>query len=341
MTDLSSANVTSVVVPPYPRLSPDLNALANTVFQQRGEVTSAPHEGFTLVVNYPNDGHKPREERLYPGMLFDAGCKFITAIQEDAMLSTVVSGRPTFKQVWDSDAAFRKALLAQKDPSDFGKWALRKPFNYVIPSLFIPCVARSFYEQFSSMVGKPAGGLRVLDPCSGWGDRLTGAFCSNVVSEYVACDPNSALYEGYGVIKQLCGSRNPNMRATMIMQGFEIAAPLLADGTFDVVFTSPPFFDYEVYSAQNPKYTDWEKEFYEPLVQHALRLVHANGVVAFHIDDTTAGKVPHAIRSRVVEKFAVDVGFGKRKISVWVLRAGLQTQSDQKRPRSPPSEPAE
>ena len=135
MSELPPQDVSvTVMIPPYPKLTPDLNKLADTVFLQRGTITAAPQEGFTLVVNYPNDGDKPREERLYPGMLFDAGCKFITAIQEDPMLSTVVSGRPTFKQIWDTNPTFREALITQKDPRDFGKWALRKPFNYVIPS---------------------------------------------------------------------------------------------------------------------------------------------------------------------------------------------------------------
>lgn len=316
-------------IPAYPRFTPDLTALAAVTLTQRCAVTTSPQEGFLLVVGYPKDNRE-----LYPGPLFDAGCRLVRSIQEDPMLSTAVSGRPTFKAVWAANPSFREALLSQKDPTDFGKWALRKPFNYVIPSLFIPCVATSFYQQFATMItgqqigdhGDGAGRrrrLRVLDPCAGWGDRLTGAFCSGVVGEYVGVDPNSQLFAGYGEIKRLFAPlSSATMKATMVMQGFETVAPLLADASFDVVFTSPPFFDYEVYSQQNPTYVDWEAEFYEPLVSHALRLVHASGVVAFHIDDTTAGKVPHAIRSRTIAKFAVDVGFSKRKISVWVLRAG-------------------
>lgn len=249
------------------------------------------------------------------------------------MLSTVVSGRNSFEAVWHSNPEFRATLLAQKDPQDFGKWALRKPFQYVIPSLFIPCVAATFYEYFAATMGHTS--LKVLDPCSGWGDRLTGAHCSKVVAEYVGVDPNSKLFGGYATINRLFGSQGSTMRSTMILQGFETAAPLLRDKSFDVVFTSPPFFDYEVYSPHNPTYTNWESQFYEPLVTEALRLVKDNGFIAFHIDDTTAGRVPHAIKSRAVATFAVDVGFNKRKISVWVIRAcAAPTTAQPKRGRS-------
>jgi hypothetical protein len=38
---------------------------------------------------------------------------------------------------------------------------------------------------------------------------------------------------------------------------FEVGALQLDDNSFDCVFTSPPFFDYEMYSVDNPDYTDW------------------------------------------------------------------------------------
>ena len=342
-------------IPDYPPFVVDRDALAAVTWTQRCTTRTCREEGFELVVEYPTDDHT-----LYPGPLFDAGSKLIRSVQEKPMLSTVVANRPTFEEVWKTNPRFRAALLEQKDPLDYGKWALRKTYNYVIPSLFIPCVARTFYAEFARALGKDC--LRVLDPSSGWGDRVTGAFCSGVVGEYVGVDPNVQLYAGYGELIQLfqkqhlaesdkkgqspsTAAASPMMKATMIMQGFEVAAPLLPSGYFDVVFTSPPFFEYEVYSPHNPKYVDWEREFYEPLVEHSLRLAKEDGIVAFHIDDTTAGKVPHAIRSRAISKFAVDVGFGKRKIAVWLLRNGkpraavgsddCSSSESRKRSRSP------
>jgi hypothetical protein len=332
-------------VPDYPLFVTDRPALATVMAAQRCTTTACPEEGFELVVEYPK---APTD--VYPGPLFDAGCKLLRSIQERPLLRAVVSGRPTFEQTWTSNGRFRAALLAQEDPQNYGKWALRKSFNYVIPSLFIPCVARTFYDEFARILGRT--GLRVLDPSSGWGDRLAGAYCSGVVREYVGTDPNSDLFSGYAEIQRLmrgvnsAGSEGSSsggspMSATLVMQGFETVAPLLPAGYFDVVFTSPPFFDYEVYSPNNPTYVDWNSQFYQPLVEHSMRLAKADGIVAFHIDDTTAGRVPEVIRSKAIAKFAVDVGFGKRKIAVWLLRRGEQLaeapspSEDRKRPRSP------
>lgn len=78
----------------------------------------------------------------------------------------------------------------------------------------------------------------------------------------------------------------------------------IQDNSFDLVFTSPPFFDYEMYryvrlalpiqrcvrvylfeylnvlciyfmlcSPRNPKYSSWIEDFYVPLMQNACRCV--------------------------------------------------------------------
>ena len=68
---------------------------------------------------------------------------------------------------------------------------------------------------------------------------------------------------------------------------FEVGAPLLvADNSCDLVFTSPPFFDYEMYHPGNPQYRDWLTDFYEPLFVQAARCVKPHGFVCIHIGDT-------------------------------------------------------
>jgi hypothetical protein len=43
--------------------------------------------------------------------------------------------------------------------------------------------------------------------------------------------------------------------------------------SFDLVFTSPPFFDYEMYNPSNPQYKNWINEFYHPLFLQSCRCV--------------------------------------------------------------------
>jgi hypothetical protein len=68
---------------------------------------------------------------------------------------------------------------------------------------------------------------------------------------------------------------------------------------FDFAFTSPPFFDYEDYSVENPKYRDWYAEFYEPLFLLTERHLEENAFFAVHIDDTSAGKIRDFLFQRV------------------------------------------
>ncbi len=75
-------------------------------------------------------------------------------------------------------------------------------------------------------------------------------------------------------------------------QPFEEGAPSLVEETFDVAFTSPPFFDYEVYNEDtNPQYRDWVAEFYVPLFQQTARLLKPGGLFAIYLDDTSAGSI--------------------------------------------------
>jgi hypothetical protein len=68
---------------------------------------------------------------------------------------------------------------------------------------------------------------------------------------------------------------------------------------FDFAFTSPPFFDYEVYTESNPTYRDWIREFYEPMFKLVEAHLRPGGFFAVHLGDTSAGKIDDFLRFRV------------------------------------------
>ena len=85
-----------------------------------------------------------------------------------------------------------------------------------------------------------------LDISSGWGDRLLTALLYKV-ERYVSTDPNKDLHPCYNKIIQTFMSKSQRNKITIHEQGFEDID--LKDEMFDFVFSSPPFFTLEKYSA--------------------------------------------------------------------------------------------
>ncbi|MEM0353936.1 MAG: hypothetical protein QXW79_00005, partial [Thermoplasmata archaeon] len=152
-----------------------------------------------------------------------------------------------------------------------------------ICSIHNPLIIKYFIEKFSSK--------RVLDFCAGWGDRLIGALLSGV-DIYTGFDPNTCLEEGYKkIIKMLLPySPNPNGKYEVHIIGFE-KAELPLDVKYDLVYTSPPFFDLETYSKEftqsvpmNTNITSdtWLKKFIIPSVVKCMNHLVENGKIVLY-----------------------------------------------------------
>jgi hypothetical protein len=187
------------------------------------------------------------------------------------------------------------------------------------------------YQHFGASV--------VLDPCAGWGDRLLGASACPGLRTYIGFDPNKCLRPGYAqLLRHSVGARVTDLSSSSMRMSnsfevhslpFELGAPrLVRDSSCDLVFTSPPFFDYEMYSPDNPEYVDWLKEFYEPLFVQAARCVKPHGFVCIHIGDTSAGEIVPFLQQRVQQVCPLQLshklgltGVMSRKLrEVWVFR---------------------
>lgn len=242
----------------------------------------------------------------------DKPADYVRAIQEPEILKTRLklkdrqTGKtkslPSFDDVWnDPKSGLAKEVLESTDPQE-AKWRLSTKYNYKIATTFMPMYAKAIYEYF--------GAKSVLDPCAGWGDRMCGALASSCVRRYVGFDPNVSLIPGYKKIQagftHKVASDDPQHYHVKFDSGyeiysipFELGAKRLGHEKFDLAFTSPPFFDYEDYSEDNPTYENWYKEFYEPLFILTEKHLNANAFFAVHIDDTSAGKIRNFLFRRV------------------------------------------
>ena len=253
----------------------------------------------------------PEYEIIY-SIQDDTPADYTRAIQEKEILKTRLklkdpkTGRtktlPSFTEVWnDHKSGLAVEINASADRNE-AKWSLAKKYGYKIATTFMPMYAKSIYEYF--------GAKKILDPCMGWGDRQVGALASTCVRRYVGFDPNTNLVTGYKKIQKDFGHKvlidDPEHFHVKFEGGYDIySIPFehcnkrLGPEKFELAFTSPPFFDYEDYSEDNPTYTNWYKEFYEPLFKLTEEHLYTNSFFAVHIDDTSAGKIRDFLFRRV------------------------------------------
>lgn len=279
--------------------------------------------------------HKNGFEVIF--VLSDDNVSYMTrAIQEDQILGTRFTTKhdnkqvdiPSFWDVWEKNPNLCRKITASSDPHE-AKWKCRREFGYRMATTFMPSYAKCIYEHF--------GAKRVLDPCAGWGDRMIGANAAKCVETYIGFDPNRALRPGYAKLMQAMGNTVSKINdseidfsnsSVIISKPFEIGCGNLKSNSFDLVFTSPPFFDYEIYTPSNPKYTNWIDEFYKPLFVEASRCVVAGGHVAIHIGDTSAGFIESFLKNdvcktcplRLVYKIGLQGIMSTEMRSVWVFQ---------------------
>lgn len=129
---------------------------------------------------------------------------------------------------------------------------------------------------------------KVFDSSAGWGDRLIGAIALNI--EYTGVDPSLCLKPLYQkIINEL--ATEPRKYKILNVGIEDVVTSTL--GKYDLCFTSPPFFDLEVYETSNNsqsinKYKtmeDWERDFMVTLIEQNIKVLDNNGYFAIYIPE--------------------------------------------------------
>lgn len=138
----------------------------------------------------------------------------------------------------------------------------------------------------NSLVGS---GAKILDPSSGWGDRLIAAIASKA-SVYNGFDPNKDLQKGYKNIIKVLGLTS-KIKAKVTPIPFEDSK---LRTIYDLAMTSPPYFDLEIYGhdanqsiIKYSSYEDW-LEFYKLYLTKMTKAVKKNGYIVIYIEDITS-----------------------------------------------------
>ena len=189
-------------------------------------------------------------------------------------------------------AQFRKSGLAQTIP-EFREFIFKhvKQCNN-----FRPTLALQLYNYLGDYVGqagnKPVGAI--LDFSAGWGDRLFSAAISG--RKYIGLDPNANNRRVYkDIIAELGDSTKQRVITTgaeyLDNQDLERTMADMEINKFDLIFTSPPYYDYEIYGrgAQSitnySRFESWLTYFLFYVILKYVPYLRQSGYVGIYIQD--------------------------------------------------------
>lgn len=148
-----------------------------------------------------------------------------------------------------------------------------------IASQFRPSTAKAVYDHFEAK--------NVLDFSSGWGDRLCGFLASGAHS-YFGVDPNERLFPQYSKMIEDYGKAGKKIE----LKNECAESVSYGDKTFDLIFTSPPYFNIERYTQEgnqswkrHKKLQDWLDSFLFRAISNAWDHLESGGMMIINISD--------------------------------------------------------
>lgn len=213
--------------------------------------------------------------------------------------------------VFNDDGLLRRAIARALSiwPDRFGANAsclrrILKSFSDTASvSNYRPVIAKGVIARYSSEGP-------VIDFSAGYGGRLLGALAMN--RSYVGIEPNPDQIAGFRRMISALTRLNVQLPDVRLVKGVaEKELRKFASGSADLVFSSPPFFDWERYSElaeqsfkRFPDYPSWSRNFMTPVIFESYRILCKGGHLAINV--TNGKRLPSADH---VKEIAIKVGF--------------------------------
>lgn len=195
------------------------------------------------------------------------------------------SGKKTPMEIFSSDKLFMKAISKRLQRGGYvTDSGIRKELKTTTGaqgvSNFRPSASRAIYDKYG-------GDGIVYDPSCGFGGRLLGAISSPVVKKYIGCEPSTKTFEGLEKMTRIL-NRDTNIK--LIQEGSE---NYVLEQLVDLVFTSPPYFNTEVYSDEEtqscnkfPEYGEWLDGFLHKTILNTVDHIKKGGYLIINIANT-------------------------------------------------------
>jgi hypothetical protein len=225
-------------------------------------------------------------------------------------------------EVFCNDELLRKAIERSLTiwPDRFGANAaclrgILKTFpDTASVSNYKPMVAKAVIAKYSQ-------GGTVIDFSAGYGGRLLGALSLN--TSYIGIEPNRVQIAGCFRMMKALARLHFELPNTEILNGVaEDELSRFPKNCAELVFSSPPFFNWERYSQSNsqsfkrfPRFERWRSNFLEPVIAESHRILAKRGHLVLNV--TNGNRLPTADD---VKSTAQKVGFSLSTVHRMVLR---------------------
>ena len=149
---------------------------------------------------------------------------------------------------------------------------------------FKPMSAKWVYDKYCREGGS------VYDFSSGFGGRMLGAASSHNVAKYIGTDPNTVTFSNQEKLSSIIRSALPDFR--LCLHNLPSEELQLSNKSVDLAFSSPPYFDLEVYTdestqsvAKFPDYTNWLDGYVRPTLCNIRNALKRDGILALNVAD--------------------------------------------------------
>jgi 16S rRNA G966 N2-methylase RsmD len=180
--------------------------------------------------------------------------------------------------MFQEECRIKCKLSGEMSPYEFFRAYPERIFDYCIDKykeITVPNIRETIYDLIKECTSfRPTNivaiiqmfkSTHILDFSAGWGDRLIGALAANV-DFYCGIDPNECLHPNYKKIIEFFNKSENNFK--MIKGSFQTV--IIPKKPYDLVFTCPPYFDFEIYTGAKSQSIS-EYEHMENWYQHFLK----------------------------------------------------------------------
>jgi len=164
---------------------------------------------------------------------------------------------------------------------------------------FNPCYAKFFVDKYCK-------GKKVLDPCAGWGGRLSGVVMCG--KDYYGIEPNIETFRSLNRMRDWFKKRE-RVKIEIINGVAEKEENYKYQ--FDLAITSPPYFDLEKYSEDETqsyiKYSNyglWKEKFLKKMIQNVYNHLKINCIFVLNVSDYS---LYHIVLDSII--IGKDIGF--------------------------------
>lgn len=209
---------------------------------------------------------------------------FLNYFMIHVMIKAHKPNKPTYVQCWEDkkllEQLINRLLSTESKMINSSLWGCYgckygKVYN------FPPNIAKCLFNYYKAK--------NILDPCAGYGGRLLGFWVSNAES-YIGIDPNKIV--PYTSLIETLHEVSDNDKNVQIFNECAEEFNYSKINPVDFIFTSPPYFNLEIYSHDEtqsciryPTYEEWLDKFLFKMISSANTALIKDGYFCINIKE--------------------------------------------------------